>query len=152
MKKLLELSLMHENMSPTCMQATLVQLYTPLWPTCSRVERYHYQLPSTIHSWTAAGRGTIQYRYSYLTSLSFNTRSCRAHHSQSTHREGGFRISCACELGEASSRHTARCGCAGRPVRLRQSAPPLCRASASAGAAFRCPGAGLQCLFYCHVI
>lgn len=60
MKKLLELSLMHENMSPTCMQATLVQLYTPLRPTCSRVERYHYQLPSTIHSWTAAGRGTIQ--------------------------------------------------------------------------------------------
>eukprot|EP01049_Picozoa_sp_SAG25_P025490 SAG25_NODE_12136_length_286_cov_57.866310_1_plen_30_part_01 len=30
---------MHENMSPTCMQATLVQLYTPLRPTCSRVER-----------------------------------------------------------------------------------------------------------------
>jgi hypothetical protein len=55
-------------MSPTCMQATLVQLYTPLRPTCSRVERYHYQLPSTIHSWTVAGRGTIQYWYSYLTS------------------------------------------------------------------------------------
>jgi hypothetical protein len=60
-----------------------------------------------------------------------------------THREGGLRVSCACELGEASSRHAARCGCAGRPVRLRQSTPPLCRAFASAGAAFRCPGAAV---------
>jgi hypothetical protein len=58
-------------------------------------------------------------------------------------REGGLRVSCACQFWEASSRHAARCGCAGRPVRLRQSAPPLCRASASAGAAFRCPGAAV---------
>ena len=61
--------------------------------------------------------------------------------TQSRHIEGGLRVSCACELEEASSRHAARRGCAGRPVRLRQSAPPLCTASASAGAAFRCPGA-----------
>ena len=51
------------------------------------------------------------------------------------------RVSCACELGEASSRGAACRRCGHRPVRVRQSAPPLCTASASARAAFRCPGA-----------
>ena len=59
--------------------------------------------------------------------------------THSRHTEWGLRVSCACQFRQASPRHAARCGWAGRPVRLRSSAPPLCRASASAGVAFRCP-------------
>eukprot|EP01048_Picozoa_sp_COSAG05_P000467 COSAG05_NODE_12_length_37297_cov_117.537072_30_plen_196_part_00 len=53
---------------------------------------------------------------------------------------------CAAVFWEASCGGAARRGCAGRPVRVRQSAPPLCTASASVGAAFRCPGAGEKVL------
>ena len=52
------------------------------------------------------------------------------------------RVSCACELEEASSRGATCRRCGHRPVRLRQSAPPLCTAFASARAAFRCPAVG----------